>query len=165
MFSFGQVDTASKAVSTSLLLAPTLLLQTFRSMLNSVKSQKLDQPTAPQGVLEGARKSEIARRFPEAAGEAADRRWPQGLHRVDQVSVRLASSQWIIYISLQFQKRFFAIDKFYHFFGFSHAEDLDPEEGEEDVDSQLSGQQGGEKYLKLNCVTYKCSTPTSQELE
>ena len=74
MFSFGQVDTASKAVSTSLLLAPTLLLQTFRSMLNSVKSQKLDQPTAPQGVLEGARKSEIARRFPEAAGEATDRR-------------------------------------------------------------------------------------------
>ena len=57
-----------------LLLAPTLLLQTFRSMLNSVKSQKLDQPTAPQGVLEGARKSEIARRFPEAAGEATDRR-------------------------------------------------------------------------------------------
>ena len=56
------------------LLAPTLLLQTFRSMLNSVKSQKLDQPTAPQGVLEGAGKSEIARRFPEAAGEAADRR-------------------------------------------------------------------------------------------
>ena len=29
---------------------------------------------------------------------------------------------------------------------FSHAEDLDPEEGEGDVDSQLSGQQGGETF-------------------
>ena len=64
-------------------------------------------------------------------------------------------------MSLQFQKRFFEIDKFYHFFGFSHAEDLDPEEGEEDVDSQLSGQQGGEKYLKLDCVTSAPLLPLS----
>ena len=35
----------------------------------------------------------------------------------------------------------------YSVFVFSHAEDLDPEEGEGDVDSQLSGQQGGEPFL------------------
>ena len=34
----------------------------------------------------------------------------------------------------------------YSVFVFSHAEDLDPEEGEGDVDSQLSGQAGGDIF-------------------
>ena len=48
----------------------------------------------------------------------------------------------------------------YSVFVFSHAEDLDPEEGEGDVDSQLSGQGGGDIFQfsvqpKKKEVTFK----------
>ena len=47
---------------------------------------------------------------------------------------------------------------------FSHAEDLDPEEGEGDVDSQLSGQQGGETFFFFFSSTCLWFNPNSSHI-
>ena len=87
----------------------------------------------PQGILKGTWKGEITRRLPETTRETTNRRWSERLHWVDQVALFCNNIEnW-------------AFRQFCCFF-FSHAEDLDPEEGEGDVDSQLSGQQGGEQW-------------------
>ena len=82
------------SISSLLFMLHSLLLQTFCSML-TLESWKLERTftSSPQGILEGTWKSKIPRRLPETTREAADWGWPQGLHRVDQVSFRYISSE------------------------------------------------------------------------
>ena len=94
----------------------------------------------PQGILKGTWKGEITRRLPETTRETTNRRWSERLHWVDQVTLFCNNIE-----NWTFRQSIFLESVFYLFFS-SHAEDLDPEEGEGDVDSQLSGQQGGEQW-------------------